>query len=92
MKQIAFILLFLLPFIGCKEAAQHDFSKYGSSVGFIETDEVWICVSPYAYAYHNDEDCPYFNQCTHPMRLLPIYKIQKEYGNKYRECKPCYKH
>jgi hypothetical protein len=92
MKQIAFILLLLLPFISCKEATQHDFLQYGSSAGFIETDEVWICDSPNAYAYHNNEYCSGFNRCNHSTALLPVFKIQKEYGNKYRKCKRCYKY
>jgi hypothetical protein len=52
--------------------------------GFLPQEQVLICNSPSAYAYHNSY-CRGLNNCKHDVLQVTISKA----CNNYKKCKPC---
>ena len=52
------------------------------------TEKVWICTSPKAYRYHNNQDCKGLQNCSYDIIKVTISEA-KDRG--LTECKMCYK-
>jgi len=48
---------------------------------------VYICVSPYAYAYHRSLYCRGLNRCTHTIKKVTVKQAR---AKGYRPCNICY--
>lgn len=52
------------------------------------TENVYICASSGAYAYHSDKDCRGLGRCTHTIKKITESEAINTY--KRKKCKICY--
>jgi hypothetical protein len=51
-------------------------------------NNVYICTSPKAYAYHSNEDCELMNRCTYDVKNI---SLEKAIEMNRTPCKKCYR-
>lgn len=53
-----------------------------------ETENVYICTSPKAYAYHKNENCKFLKRCSYEIKAISIEDAKRK---GYKPCKSCVK-
>ncbi|MDP4267728.1 MAG: hypothetical protein Q8880_09895 [Bacteroidota bacterium] len=85
------ILLFLILFLSCDHPVEKNSlfisSKEQTPIKQSDTNTVYICQSPYAYAYHKYINCEGLTQCNHDIIKVTIKEAIRL---KRTKCLKCY--
>ncbi|MDP4265833.1 MAG: hypothetical protein Q8880_00180 [Bacteroidota bacterium] len=85
------ILLFPIVFLSCNQPIEKNpsfiFPEKQTQITQSDTNIVYICQSPYAYAYHKTSNCEGLIECNHEITKITLKEALRL---KRKKCMKCF--